>query len=217
VTKFRYVAVHPERAAKWDAIKTASHLHDVLTDNQTDAGGRVNYGRPIGYAWLLSRWPGNPDDRPTVRTLKRHMAKLKREGLAEVRVLGFGGGMVVRLLGSAKWQEERPAPAVQLPLLLPAIAPIRRGKAVEKPTDNPVEKQSKSTVSQIHMGTDVSPNGGQTCPRKEVKNLPEETIRAVAAAHAVPRLWKTEKELDARRRLLKEQADALKDKYKTAG
>jgi hypothetical protein len=30
-------------------------------------------------------------------------------------------------------------------------------------------------------------------------------------------LWKTEKDLDARRRLLLEQAEAIKDKYKSAG
>jgi len=208
----RYVAVQPERAGKWDTIKTASHLHDVLTDLQTDASGRVNYGRPFGYAWILARWPGNPDDRPCVRTLKRYMAKLKRAGLVEIRVTGFGGGMTVRLIGSAKWQTARPAPAAQLSLFLPAVATMKG-----RPVDNPVEKQSKSSVSQIHMGTDVSPNGGQNCPRKEVKNLTEETIGAVAAAHAMPRVWKTKKELEARRLLLLEQAEAVQKKFQSAG
>jgi hypothetical protein len=213
VSKFRYVAVQPERAAKWDTIKTASHLHDLLTDLQTDAGGRVNYGRAFGYAWLLARWPGNPDDRPCVRTLKYHMAKLKRAGLVDIRVVGFGGGMVVRLLGSAKWQEERPVSAVQLPLYSPPPTPIRGGSAVDKP----VEKQRKSTVSQIHMGQDFALNGGKTLPRKEVKNLPEETIRAVARAHAVPSVEKSRKELDARWRLLLDQAEMIQQKYKSSG
>jgi hypothetical protein len=207
--KFRYVAIQPDRAAQWETLRSAFALHELLTDLQCDATGRVNYGRPFGYAWLLAHWPGNPDDRPTVRTLKRHMAKLKRAGLVGVRVVGFGGGMVVRMLGSAKWQQERPAPAVQLPLLLPRVAPIREG--------NPVEKQSKSTVSQIHMGTELSPVGGQSCPRKEVKNLAEETIRAVANAHSLPPVEKSRKELDARRRLLLDQAEMLQRKYKTAG
>jgi hypothetical protein len=211
----RYVAVQPERAGKWDAIRTASHLHDVLIDLQTDASGRVNYGRPFGYAWLLAHWPGNPDDRPCVRTLKRHMAKLKRAGLAEIRqvgIRGHGGGMTVRLIGSAKWQTPRPAPAVQLSLLLPAVAAMK-GQPVEKP----VQKQPKSTASRVPLGTDVSPTGGQICPHKEVKNLTEETIGAVAAAHAVPRVWKTKKELEARRLLLLEQAEALQKRFKSAG
>lgn len=209
---FRYVAVQPERAGKWDTIKTASHLHDVLTDLQTDASGRVNYGRAFGYAWLLAHWPGNPDDRPCVRTLKYHMAKLKRAGLVEVRAVGFGGGMTVRLIGSAKWQTARPAPAVQLSLLLPAVATMK-GKSV----GNPVEKQSESTVSQIHMGQDFAPVGGKTLPHKEVKNLAEETIGAVAAAHAMPRVWKTKKELEARRLLLLDQAEAVQREFKSAG
>jgi hypothetical protein len=213
MSKFRYVAVQPDRAAQWKNLRSAFALHELLTDLQCDAGGRVNYGKPFGYAWLLARWPGNPDERPTVRTLKRHMAKLKRAGLVAVRVTGFGGGMVVRLLGSAKWQQERQAPAFQLPLLLPAVASIQKGK----PVDNPVGKQRKSTVSQIHMGTELSPVGGQSCPRKEVKNLAEETISAVAAAHSVPKLSKTKKELDARRRLLLDQAEMLKQKFKSAG
>lgn len=212
MTKFRYVALHPDRAAQWKKLGPALALHEVLTDLQCDAGGRVNYGRPFGYAWLLARWPGNPDERPTVRTLKRHMAKLKDAGLVEVRSVGFrgfNGGIVVRLLGSAKWQEERPAPAVQLPLLLPNVASIRRGK----PVSNPVEKQRKSDLP---LGTDVSLTGGQMCPPKEVKNQPEETIRAVAAAHSMPRVWKSKKDLDARRRLLLEQADAITKNYKTS-
>ncbi|MFZ1005262.1 MAG: hypothetical protein WAN65_00390, partial [Candidatus Sulfotelmatobacter sp.] len=193
----------------WNTIKTAAHLEDVLTDLQCDASGRVNYGRPFGYAWLLAHWPGNPDERPCVRTLKYHMAKLKRAGIVQVKVVGFGGGMIVRLLRSAKWQGERPTPAEQLSLLLPRVAPIRTGK--------PVEKQRESSVSQIHMGQDFAPVGGKTLPRKEVKNLAEETISTIAAAHSVPRVWKTKKELDDRRRLLLKQAESIQQKFKSAG
>ena len=211
----RYVAVQPERAGKWDTIKTASHLHDVLTDLQTDASGRVNYGRPFGYAWLLAHWPGNPDDRPCVRTLKYHMAKLKRAGLLEIHqagIRGHGGGMTVRLIGSAKWQTVRPAPAVQLSLLLPAVATMKG-----RPVDKPVKKQHESSVSGVPLGQDFAPTGGKTLPHKEVKNLSEETIAAVAAAHAVPRPWKTKKELEERRRLLLDQADAVQKKFQGAG
>ena len=208
----RYVAVQPERAGKWDTIKTASHLHDVLTDLQTDASGRVNYGRAFGYAWLLAHWPGNPDDRPTVRTLIRHMAKLKRAGLVEVHHIGFrgfNGGMTVRLIGSAKWQTARPAPAVQLSLLLPAVATMK-GKPVEKQRKSGLESELPvSDTSVLNRVTDLS--------SKEVKKQAKETIGAVAAAHAVPRVWKTKKQLDARRRLLLDQADAIQKKFQSAG
>lgn len=212
MAKFRYVALQPDRAAQWKKLRSALALHELLTDLQSDASGRVNYGRPFGYAWLLAHWPGNPDERPTIRTLKRHMAKLKRAGLVEVRTVGqpgFNGGMVVALIGSAKWQEERQAPAVQLPLLLPAVASIGRGKPVSKP----VENQRKSEAL---GGTELSPTGGQSCPPKEVKNTPEETIRSVAAQKAVPRVEMSAKELDARRRLLLDQADLLTKKFKSA-
>lgn len=212
-SKFRYVALQPDRAAQWKKLRSALALHELLTDLQCDASGRVNYGRPFGYAWLLARWPGNPDHRPCIRTLKYHMAKLKRAGLVEVRSVGlrgFNGGIVVRLLGSAKWQEERPAPAVQLPLLSPAVASIGRGKPVSKP----VEKHRKCSPP---LGQEFAPTGGKSLPPKEVKNTPEETIRSVAAQKAVPRVEMSAKELDARRRLLLDQADLLKKKYKSAG
>ena len=154
-----------ERAGEWNTIKSAAHLEDVLTDLQCDASGRVNYGRPFGYAWLLAHWPGNPDDRPCVRTLKRHMAKLKRAGIVQVKVVGFGGGMIVRLLRSAKWQGERPTPAEQLSLLLPRVAPIRPGKTVDKP----VEKQRESSV--------LTFTWGQMCPLLGDRCVPVKKLR----------------------------------------
>jgi hypothetical protein len=213
VTQFRFVAVQPSRVGQKKQIGPASFLHDLLVDNQTDAGGRVFYGHAFGYAWLLARWPGNPDDRPTVRTLKRHMARLKRLGLLEVRVIGFGGGMVVRLLGSAKWQNELPPPAVQLPLLAPPVTPFRRPPPVEEP----VEMQRISSVSQYHMGTKVSPNGGQNCPRKEVREKQKRNTGALRAVFSLPSVEKNRGELEERLRLLREQARMLSQKYKNAG
>ena len=87
---------------------------------------------------------------------------------------------------------------------------------MNNPVEKPVEKQRKSTVSQIHMGQDFAPVGGKTLPRKEVKNLPEETIRGMAVAHAMPRVEKTQKELDTRRRLLLDQAEMLQQKVKSS-
>jgi hypothetical protein len=120
----------------------------------------------------------------------------------------------VRMLGSAKWQVERAVLPVQLPLFAPRVTPIR---GVKKPVEKPVEKQCETTVSQIHMGPYMAPHGGQVWPRKEVKNLPEETIRAVAAAHAVPGVEMTPQQLLERRELLRQQARMLEAKFKTAG
>jgi len=207
-SNFRYVAIQPTRLGDRKKLKTASYLHDFLVDHQTDASGRVNYGRPFGYAWIRANWPGNPDDRPPARTLQRHMATLKSHGLVEVRVLGFGAGMMVRLIGSAKWQQEAAAPAQQIPLFVPPPVSIR--------SEKPVEKQRNSTVSQYHKPPSLAVVGRQTWGRKEVKNLTEETITAVAAVHAVPRVEKTRKELDARRRLLLDQAEMLEKKFQTS-
>ena len=212
MTQFRFVAVQPSRVGQKKQIGPASFLHDLLVDNQTDASGRVFYGHAFGYAWLLARWPGNPDDRPTVRTLKRHMARLKRLGRVEVRVIGFGGGMVVRLLGSAKWQNELPPPAVQLPFLAPAVTPMRR-----TPVENPVGIERISSVSQYHMGTEVSSNGGQNWHRKEVREKQKRNTGALRAVFSLPSVEKNRGELEERLRLLRDQARMLSQKYKNAG
>jgi hypothetical protein len=213
VTQFRFVAIQPSRVGQKKQIGPASFLHDLLVDNQTDASGRVFYGHAFGYAWLLARWPGNPDDRPTVRTLKRHMARLKRLGLLEVRVIGFGGGMVVRLLGSAKWQNELPVPAVQLQLLASPVSPIRRAP-VERTVENPVGIERISSVSQYHMGTEVSLNGGQSCPRKEVRSKAEEKYWSRNSQNlALPSAKNNPGGFEERLQLLREQARMLSQKY----
>ncbi len=206
--KFRFVAIHPDRPAQW-RLGSATALHDLLTHNQTDASGRVFYGHEISYAWILSRWPGNPDERPVIRTLKRHMAKLKRAGLVTVRVVGMGHGMIVTLLGSAKWAGEAPAPAIQLPLYSPRAVPI----SIRKTVDKLVEKQRKSTATR---GTDVSLSRGQMCPRKEVRSKPEEKISGASRVHTLPSVEKTEQELLERRRILREQLEMLEEKFKTS-
>ncbi|MGH9728443.1 MAG: hypothetical protein ACRD4V_07615 [Candidatus Acidiferrales bacterium] len=185
-------------------IKAAGRLLIFLTERQTDASGMVNYGRPISYAWIRAHWTGNPDDRPGERTLKRHMAMLRKNGCARVRRLGFGAGMIVQLLGSAKWRNERSAPAAQLSLFS-TVTPIRSAKPVEKP----VEKLWKPSVSNRHMGPEVALVRGQKWPLKEVKKYIEETIKGVASAHAMPRVGLSETELDARRRFLLGQAETL--------
>jgi hypothetical protein len=201
VTKFRFVAVHPDRPALWK-LGAAAALHDLLIDNQTDPQGRVFYGHPISYAWLYARWPGNPDERPVIRTLQRYMAKLKRAGLVQVRRAGMSDGMRVVLLGSAKWANAAPPPPVQMPLYAPKTLSISRGR--------PVEKQRKSDTPAT---TDVSFTRRQMCRRKEVRSKPEEKITVASLSHAMPRVQKTQDELAERRRLLREQAEALQEKF----
>jgi len=208
-SQFRYVAVHPDRPAQW-RLGSATALHDLLTHNQTDASGRVFYGHEISYAWILSRWPGNPDERPVIRTLKRHMAKLKRAGLVRVRVVGMGHGMVVTLLGSAKWAGEAPAAAVQLPLYGQRAVSISSGKPVEKP----VEKRRKSAAPR---GTDVSLSWGQMCPRKEVRSKAEEKTNGEPLAIARSCPVEDAAALAERRRVLADQARLIQAKYKSSG
>jgi hypothetical protein len=204
-SKFRFVAIHPDRPAQWK-LGSATALHDLLTHNQTDASGRVFYGHAISYAWILSRWPGNPDERPVIRTLKRHMAKLKRAGLVRIRKAGMSDGMIVTLLGSAKWAGEVAAPAIQIPLYSSQPLSISRGKAVNK---------QRKTASAV--GTDVSLSWGQKCPRKEVRSKPEEKISGASRAHALPSVEKTEEQIAERRRVLRDQLEMLQQKFKTSG
>jgi hypothetical protein len=125
-------AIPPSRIGDLKKLKTASYLHDFLIDHQTDASGMVHYGRAISYAWIRAHWPGNPDERPPVRTLQRHMAALKRAGAVHVRVLGFGAGMVVRVLASAKWQNVVPVPAQQMPLFAAPISKFPVAATLER-------------------------------------------------------------------------------------
>jgi hypothetical protein len=170
--KFRYVAVQPARIEQQKKLGPASYLHDFLVDHQTDAAGNVNYGKPFGYAWVRARWL----NAPTIRTLQRHMARLKRSGLIRVRVLGFGGGMMVRVIGSAKWQAAAPAPAEQIQMFGAKVLAIASGKACGKVVDSDCVPDSHDDRSVVH--------GRHICRRKEVKNLREETNSAEPAARS---------------------------------
>jgi hypothetical protein len=143
------VAIQPGRIEHKKEIGLASYLHDFLVDHQTDREGNVHYGKPIGYAWILSQWPGPKLKRPGLRTLKRHLATLKQLGLVSVRALPFGQGMIVRIIGSAKWS---PEPAI-------VTAP---------------DPQLSLFPEWPHVGPHLAPIRGHIWPRKEVKKLREE-------------------------------------------
>lgn len=203
-SKFRYIAISQDRIELKRALGAAIYLHEFLTDHQTSPDGWVYYGKEFGYSWIRAHWLAAPP----LRTLKRHMGKLKEAGLAEVRRM-LRGGMRVRLLQSVKFAKPVPPPAVQLPLLLPRVARIKEGK----PVDNPVENQRNTDSNRAKNG----PLKGPKVAPERSKEQVEETIRAVAAAHSLPRQWKTQRELDARRRLLLDQAETLQKKFKNAG
>jgi hypothetical protein len=198
-SKNRYVAISPTRIDDRKKFGPAWSLHEFLVDHQTDADGNVHYGRAISYAWIRSRW----QEAPTIRTLKRHMARLKSAGKVYVERAGWDDGMRVRVLGSAKWPQ---APR-QIPLFPPPeILSISRGKDVRNLSKPPLQ-----------AGTKVSPQRGQKCPRNDVKKHREEKTNCEALAFARPSSLQNAAALNERRRLLWDQARLLEKKYKTSG
>jgi len=205
---FRYVAVSPDRREQHRAIGKAHALHDFLVDHQTDADGRVWYGKVISYAWIRSKWLTAPSE----RTLERHMARLKACGLVHVRSLPKQYGMRVTVLRSAKW----PQPQAQIPLFPAAeILSITRGIAAGK--------QRNSSGKVARNGTAGADRSGGTLPTevaaKEVKNRREEKTNSnpanLADARSAPAA--DEAALAARRQLLRDQAAMLATKFKSSG
>lgn len=197
--KFRYVAIQPARIEDRKKLGPASYLHDFLVDHQTDPEGNVNYGKAFGYAWIRARWK----EAPTIRTMKRYMRRLKAAGCVWVQQQPWGGGMRVRVLGSAKW----PTQPAQLALFPPPEPlSINSGKAV-----------GKLSKPKSLMGTKVALSWGQKCPPNEVKNLREEKNNTAPLAIARSSPVEDAAALTARRRLLADQARMLQQKYKTSG
>ena len=194
---FRYVAVSPDRREQHRAIGKALALHDFLIDHQTDASGRVWYGKVISYAWIRSKWLTAPAE----RTLKRHMARLKACGLVRVHSVPRHWGMRVTVLRSAKW----PQPAPQMALFPAAeILSITRGIVAGKLSENSGKHHRLSAKSGTTPVPKVAP--------KEVKNHPEEKNNSELLADA--RCTLDDSALAARRELLREQARMLMGKAK---
>jgi hypothetical protein len=152
MTRRGFVPIDPNRIAIGKELGPAVLLHDFLIDRQTDSAGRVNYGRPVSYAWIWARWP----NAPTVRTLKRWMLKLRACGLVDVRRLPRHLGMTLRLVGSVKWRDEAPR-AHQLSLLAPEPTPIA---ACGKPVEIAAEAESsgdRCVTSQAFSGDKCVP------------------------------------------------------------
>lgn len=202
---FRFIAVSQERIEQKEWLGSAIYLHEFLTDHQTSADGWVYYGKEFGYAWIRAHWLAAPP----LRTLKRHMALLKKHGLVEVHRT-FHGGIRVRLLRSVKFAKPLPPAAVQMSLFGSRVSPIRGGTPVE----NPVDKHLKSCESTDFNSAKDGPCVGPPVAPERSKEQVKETIKAVAVAHSLPAAKKTPQELESRRRLLQDQAEMLKRKVK---
>lgn len=203
-TKFRYVAVAPGRIEDRKQIGPASYLHDFLVDHQTDAEGNVRYGKAISYAWIRSKWAAAPP----LRTLKRHMGRLKGAGCVQITRLPFHDGMLVRVVGSAKWAPEA-AQMRLFPLAEPvSISGNRSGKAVSKLSNSPAVAQKSGAT----FGTAAVP----LLALKSSKNIREEKFYGEPLAVARSSPVEEEKALADRRRLLAEQAVIVLAKYKTS-
>jgi hypothetical protein len=199
--KFRFVAVAPERREEHKEMGKAVALHDFLVDHQTDAAGNVNYGKPVSYTWIRSKWRNSPPE----RTLKRHMARLKACGLALVQRLPHSLGMRVRVLRSAKWAPE----AAQLRLFpLPDVLSINRGKDAEKL----LKECEFPPVSGAKSGTAAVPK----VALKSSKNLREEKNNSRSARSARSSQAEDAAALAERRRLLADQSRFIQQKFKSS-
>lgn len=202
---FRFIAVSQDRIEQKNRLGPAIYLHEFLTDHQTSADGWVFYGKEFGYAWIRAHWLAAPP----LRTLKRHMARLKDLGLVEVHRM-LRGGIRVRLLRSVKFAKPLPFPAVQIPLFAPRLAKIQSGRTVEIPVDKPVGNLRNTVFNSAKSGPLTVP---KMAPERSKEQI-EETSRGFARARVLPESGKTAKELEERRRLLLDQAEELRKKFK---
>lgn len=193
---FRYVAIAPDRKELRKLVGPAWALHEFLVDKQTHEDGRVNYGKAIGYAWIRAKWA----DCPPLRSVKRHMARLKAVGLVWTQQLPFGEGMKVRVLQSAKWAPQ----ASQLPLFeQPNLLSITSGKAVG------MLRESTSLI-----GPKVAPQRCQKWHRNEVKNLREETNNSNTVAESRSSPVEDARRVRMRRAFLEQQIVQLQQRAK---
>jgi hypothetical protein len=173
--KFRYIAVAPGRVdgKHVDAMGKAVFLFDFLIHHQTDAEGRVYYGKPISYPWIEERFE-NP---PPRRTLRRWMTTLRLEGYIQIRRPHFGDArMIVSICAPKKW------PAPRQFSLFPSrdAVSIASGKAF----GNPSEMLSNSQPNQ--RPDMAAPNGQKWPPILNSKKQREETNKTAAPAAASP-------------------------------
>lgn len=167
----RFVPVSEERCGQKRRLGPAAYLHEFLVAKQTAANGQINRGRAISYAWIRARWPGNPDERPTERTLQRWMRRLKAAGMARVWHDRMHSGMYVELVGSVKFAAESRDPAQQIPMF---GAPLRFPQASAQPVESGSTRPDKS-------GGFVTT---KVAAQRSKEELPKKQATAYAAAAA---------------------------------
>lgn len=129
-------------------IGPARLLLDFYTQHQTDAHGRVWYGKAISYRWIAGRIL----ECPPKRTLERWQRQLRENGYIETHTVvreGAAMGFTVRMLNQAKFNTRPAAIAGQQeslfdrPLHFPAhpMCADAAAKAVQKSVEKPVEKK----------------------------------------------------------------------------
>lgn len=203
-----FVPVHPERVALWKAIGAAAALHDLLVERQTDFDGRVNYGKPVGYAWIRAQWEKKGGNAPAARTLDRYMQRLKRAGLVRVTRVPWGGGMKIRIIGSVKWANAAP-PAHQLNLFTPEPVLISRGKACGDPSGNLRESCGEAFSYGARSGAVTNAKSGALKKLRKEQETPKRRADRPAPADTPVDIQAFEE----RRALLRQQAEELKRKF----
>lgn len=111
------------------AIGRARLLLDFYVHHQTEASGKVYYGKALTYKWISKRIV----ECPSARTLERYNAKLRENGYITTKTVirdGAAVGFTVQLRNQAKFRtapDSRPAVQIGLfnrPLAMPG-APLR--------------------------------------------------------------------------------------------
>ncbi|MGH9716424.1 MAG: hypothetical protein ACRD4R_06825 [Candidatus Acidiferrales bacterium] len=180
--------VSEERIGMKADIGPAIYLHEFLIARQTSPDGRVNYGKPISYRWIAQHWPGDWDGRPSERTLRAHLARLKKHGLVRVSVEMFNRGMRIRLVNSVKFAPDARRAPEQL-LLLGGPVPISR--PVEKPVENRVEIGQTPATKPAARAAETCRFVRQKRAAHQLKEKDKETsnTRTPAAREAVEPDW----------------------------
>lgn len=169
-------------------IGPARLLLDFYTQHQTDAHGRVWYGKTISYRWIASRIV----ECPPKRTLERMQRQLREGGYIETRTVihdGAAVGFAVRLRNQAKFNT-RPARLAgeQLGLLNQPVRFPARAACAANGVEKPVETAPEKKISAGGVPSNLTGGTVKSVGAKEVlqntsggnnQNPRAETARAV--------------------------------------
>jgi hypothetical protein len=99
-------------AKHWTRLGKAYPFFEFLITKQTSPDGKINYGRPITYAWILQQVPNAKEFGLNDRKVRRLMAICKRHGYVEIARQNSKPdlciGMIVRIAKPKKWATQIP-------------------------------------------------------------------------------------------------------------